>query len=366
MIGHLLPDRTACNILPCQNEDELTATSIRHCPLLAQVETRFLLNNFIQIDLPAVIIKTAKENALPERVVDDMPIRKPQHQTPSVMNCPMLQIVEGCTHNKCHFCDIYRDVSFHKCPIDEIESDLDAMAKVSRLDQYRINLIGGNPYSLSVEQLVPILDLVKNKLPHVSSFGGFCRIADVKNKSDEELALLASYGVNDLSIGAEGGHDPALTFMEKGHTSADIIEQGQRLHKAGIDFTFFYLAGMAGAGKGQENALASAEVFSAAAPGHILIVCITPTQGWPLAADIEAGRWEPPSETEMIEEIYTFIENLKCDTYINCSHDTDVIKFEGLIPKDQENILRLIENRLPKINPDAARRLREMIHKAKF
>lgn len=295
-----------------------------------------------------------------------MPISKPQHQTPSVMNCPMLQIVEGCTHNKCHFCDIYRDVSFHKSPPDEIESDLNEIAKTIRRDQHRINLIGGNPYSLSVNQLVPILELIKSKLPSISSFGGFCRIADVKSKSDEELALLASYGVNDLSIGAEGGYDPALGFMEKGHTGADIIEQGQRLHKAGIDFTFFYLVGMAGAGRGQENARASAEVFSAAAPGHILVVCITPTQGWPLGADIEAGLWEPPTEIEMIEEIRTFVEQLNCNSYINCSHDTDVIKFEGLIPKDQENILKLIDSRLPKINPDAARRMREMIHRAKF
>lgn len=295
-----------------------------------------------------------------------MPIYKPQHQTPSVMNCPMLQIVEGCTHNKCHFCDLFRDVSFHKVPIEEIEGDLDEIAKTIRLNQHRINLIGGNPYSLSTKQLVPLLDLAKSKLPSITSFGGFCRIADVKSKSDEELALLASYGVNDLSIGAESGYDPALAFMEKGHTGADIVEQGQRLHKAGIDFTFFYLVGMAGAGHGKENAIASAEVFSAAAPGHILIVCITPTQGWPLAADIQKGLWEPPSEIEMIEEIRTFIEHLDCKTYINCSHDTDVIKFEGLIPKDQENILKLIDNRLPKINADAARRMREMIHKAKF
>ena len=75
-----------------------------------------------------------------------------------------------------------------------------------------------------------------------------------KNKSDEDLRLLASHGVDDLSIGASG-YDPALAFMEKGHTAADIAEQGKRLHDAGIDFTYFYLAGMVGAGKGQETPL---------------------------------------------------------------------------------------------------------------
>lgn len=295
-----------------------------------------------------------------------MPIERPQHQTPSVMNCPMLQIVTGCTHNRCHFCDIFRDVDFGMSPRAEIEQDLDGLARTIRPNQHRINLTGGNPYALSTDRLVPILELVKEELPSITSFGGFCRIADVKSKTDEELALLASCGVDDLSIGAESGYDPALAFMEKGHTATDVAEQGQRLHKAGIDFTYFYLAGMAGAGKGRENALASARAFSAAAPGHVLIVTITPTSTWPLAADIADGSWTPPDEIEMIEEIRTFIENLDCATYINCSHDTDIIRFEGLVPKDQENMLKLIDNRLPKVNPVAARKMREFIHKATF
>ncbi len=291
---------------------------------------------------------------------------KPQHQTPSVMNCPMLQIVTGCTHNKCHFCDIFLNVDFKISPRKEIVEDLDELAKTIRPNQHRINLTGGNPYALSAERLVPILELIKEKLPSVTSFGGFCRIADIKSKSDEDLALLASHGVDDLSIGAESGYDPALAFMEKGHAAADVAEQGQRLHKAGIDFTYFYLTGMAGAGRGQENARATAEAFSAAAPRHILIVTITPTKTWPLAADIADGSWAPPSEIEMIEEIRTLIEDLDCATYVNCSHDTDIIRFEGLLPKDKENMLKLIDNRLPKVNPAAARKMREFIHKATF
>mgnify|MGYP002538383354 FL=1 len=285
---------------------------------------------------------------------------KPQHQTPSVMNCPMLQIVTGCTHNKCHFCDIFLNVDFKISPRKEIVEDLDELAKTIRPNQHRINLTGGNPYALSAERLVPILELIKEKLPSVTSFGGFCRIADIKSKSDEDLALLASHGVDDLSIGAESGYDPALAFMEKGHAAADVAEQGQRLHKVGIDFTYFYLTGMAGAGRGQENARATAEAFSAAAPRHILIVTITPTKTWPLAADIADGSWAPPSEIEMIEEIRTLIEDLDCATYVNCSHDTDIIRFEGLLPKDKENMLKLIDN------PAAARKMREFIHKATF
>lgn len=295
-----------------------------------------------------------------------MPISKPQHMTPSVMGCPMLQIVEGCAHGKCRFCSIYSDAPFKMVPEEEIDADLDELAQTMRPDQTRINLIGGNPYTLPMSKLIPILDKIKEKLPQVTSFGGFCRIADIKNKSDKDLKLLREYGVNDLSIGAESGWDEALDFMEKGHTPEDVAEQGQRLHDAGIDFTYFYLAGMAGAGKGQQNAIESAKAYSAAAPGHILVVCMTPTIDWPLAEEIKAGKWTAPSEEEMVEEIRTFIEHLDCDTYVNCSHDTDIIRFEGLVPKDQENMLKLIDNRLPKMNPKAARKVRELLHGATF
>ena len=51
---------------------------------------------------------------------------------------------------------------------------------------------------------------------------------------------------------------------------------------------------------------------------------------------------------------------------IICSHDSDVVRFDGIIPADQENMLKLMDNRIPKINEKAARLMREMIHKATF
>ncbi len=154
--------------------------------------------------------------------------------------------------------------------------------------------------------------------------------------------------------------------MEKGHTAADVVEQGRRLRDAGIRFTFFYLAGMAGAGRGQENALASAKAFSEAGPSRILVVTMTPTQTWPLAADIEAGRWQPPGEVEMLEEIRTFVASLTCTCAVNCSHDTDVLKFDGMVPENQQKMVQLMDNLIPRVNERASRRMREMLHKASF
>lgn len=295
-----------------------------------------------------------------------MHITRPQHRPPRDMNCPMLQVSDGCTHGKCRFCDIYTGIPFRPSPMEEVLEDIDEIARTATLLTRRIYLTGGNPFALPTERLVEIFDAVERRIPTVNSYGGFCRTLDIAKKSDDELRLLAERGVNDIAIGAESGWDELLDFMQKGQTAADLAEQGARLHEAGIQFTFFYLAGLAGAGKGQENARASAEAFSAAEPSTILIVTLTPTKTWPLAEDIAVGRWTPAGEVETVREIRTFIENLTCKARVIASHDSDVIRFDGMVPADQQKMLDLLDAKIPKINESAARLMREMIHKASF
>ena len=295
-----------------------------------------------------------------------MHITRPQHRTPRDMYCPMLRIADGCTHGKCRFCDIYTGIPFEASPMDEIIEDIDEIARSATALTRRIYLTGGNPFALPNERLFAIFDEVEKRIPTVNGYGGFCRITDIAHKTDAELAALVARGVNDLAIGAESGHDETLAFMQKGQTAADLVEQGRRMREAGMEFTFFYLAGLAGAGKGQANAVASAETFSKARPNTILIVTLTPTKTWPLAEDIAAGRWAPATEVETAEEIRTFIANLDCDAQIISSHDTDVIRFDGKLPADKEKMLALMDNMIPKVNEKSARLMREMIHKATF
>ncbi|MBE6472925.1 MAG: radical SAM protein [Coriobacteriaceae bacterium] len=295
-----------------------------------------------------------------------MHIARPQHRPPRDMSCPMLQVSDGCTHGRCKFCDIYTGVPFRPSPMEEISEDIEEIARTATALTHRIYLTGGNPFALPNARLVEIFDAVEARIPTVNSYGGFCRIEDIARKTDAELAELAARGVSGLAIGAESGLDELLAFMRKGQTAADLAEQGARLHEAGIPFTMFYLAGLAGAGRGQENALASAAAFSAAAPQTILIVTLTPTATWPLAEDIASGAWEPAGEIETAEEIRTFIKHLSCRTHVVCSHDSDVIRFDGMVPADQQKMLQLMDHRIPKINEKAARLMREMIHKATF
>lgn len=288
------------------------------------------------------------------------------HRPPFDMSCPALQVTRGCSHGKCLFCDIPEGKDFKVVPMDEILEDIDEIAKTATALTRRIYLAGGNPYILPNTHLIEIFDEIEKRIPTVNSYGGFARITDFKSKTDEELAELASRGVNDITIGAESGWDELLEFMHKGQTSQDLIEQGKRLHAAGIRFTFFYVAGLAGAGKCQQNAIESGRVFSEAAPSRILVLTLTPAKNWLLAKNIAEGSWIPYGEREAAEEIRTFIANLTCRTNVIASHDTDIIRFEGGIPQNKQGMLDLLDNYIPKINEEASRRFRYHIHHASF
>ena len=72
---------------------------------------------------------------------------------------PLLEITQGCTHNKCKFCTMYKDVPFKMSPMEWIEEDL---REIAGLDPHAktIQLLSANPLALSYDRLVPIIVII--------------------------------------------------------------------------------------------------------------------------------------------------------------------------------------------------------------
>ena len=239
-----------------------------------------------------------------------------------------------------------------------MEADLDELASYVRRPT-RIYLYGGNPFGMPCDILIPLLERIHEKLPEVKTIGGFCRVADVKAATDEDLATWAHLGVQGLSIGAESAYDPALKFMRKPHTAADLEQQCARLDKVGINYTLFYLAGIAGAGKCAEAARASAEVFSHINPLRINIMTLTVFDNADLAHDVASGAFVPAAEREIVLEIRDFIAGLSgCTSFIEAGHDTNMVHFDGVLPRDQEKMVLYLEQRAEIMNEEHMRLLR--------
>lgn len=282
------------------------------------------------------------------------------HRLPYEAGSSILQVSVGCTYNRCRFCSLCRKPGkeFRVSPRSEIEEDLSELASYT-FRRPRIYLYGGNPFGIDPAELVEVLELIHEKLPEVRSIGGFARVADIAARSDEELRTWARLGVDDVSIGAESGFDPALRYMRKPNTAADLERQCARLDAAGIGYTLFYLAGMAGAGACSQAAAASAEVFRRINPKRINIMTMTVFDDADLAADVAAGDFAPASEHEILAELRDFIAGLEgCTSLVEAGHDTNMVKFDGVLPRDREKMTAYLDSRIACMNEESMSRLR--------
>lgn len=280
-------------------------------------------------------------------------LRRPPHEYASAL----LEVSKGCTHNKCLFCNLYQGVPFAPVPLEEVAEDLDELA-ATEANPRRVLLVGGNPFGMPMSHLVPLLQLVHEKLPTVREFGGYMRTADIARKSDADLARLTELGVADVAIGTECGWDPALERMRKGHTVADILTQYPRLEAAGIGYSLFYLGGFAGAGNCEESARESAKVFSQLHPIRITVMTMTPYPGSALRTEVENGTFQLASESEAMRDVATFIENLDCATIIAGSHDMNFFRIDGVLPRDRDRMVAVLRQRSEQANDEALRRFR--------
>lgn len=255
----------------------------------------------------------------------------------------MLQLATGCSHNACKFCTMHKGTTFAVSPSDEVAEDIQELADAAWLNKSRVFLTGGNALCLPQKRLTESLELLREKIPQVKSVGTFARVGDVKRKSDDELRQLATLGIDDISIGAESGYDPALKFMRKGHTAADIVEQCSRLDAAGISYNPFYLAGIAGADKGLENAAATVEVFGRTHPNRIMVHTLTLFPGADLHEDIAAGNFTPSSETDILRELRLLAEELPIRTFMLAGHVGNTAPFNAYIPEHRDEVLRYLD-----------------------
>lgn len=225
---------------------------------------------------------------------------------------PLLQITQGCTHNSCKFCTMYRDVKFQMQPLEWVEEDLRELAEIAP-DATTIQLLSANPLALSYDRLLPYLELIRKYLPNMEYIYAATRVTDIRNKTVEQLKVMKELGVREISLGVESGDDWSLERINKGYHAADIIEQCRKLDEAGVAYWMTFLNGVAGKEHSHDHAVHSAEVFSQCHPMLVGTGGLTLFPGTPLLEEAQRGEFTPLSEKEMLEELKLFVENLTCD-----------------------------------------------------
>ena len=81
------------------------------------------------------------------------------YRNPYEPTSPLLEITQGCSHNRCKFCNMYSDVKFKPSPMEWIEEDVKEIAS-SYPETSRLQLLSADPFVLSFERLNEICDLI--------------------------------------------------------------------------------------------------------------------------------------------------------------------------------------------------------------
>ncbi len=241
---------------------------------------------------------------------------------------PLLQITQGCTHNSCKFCTMYRNVGFRIQPMEWIEEDLQELREMTP-GATTIQLLSANPLALTYDKLAPILEKINQYLPNMQYIYAATRVTDICNKTVEQLKKLRDMGLKEISLGVESGDDWTLDRVNKGYHAADIIEQCGKLTEAGIDFWMTFLNGVAGKEHSRDHAIHSAEIFSQCKPMLVGTGGLVLFPGTPLLEEAEQGKFTPLSEQELLIELKTFVEHLTCDCTFITHHTVSGANLTG-------------------------------------
>ena len=133
--------------------------------------------------------------------------------------------------------------------------------------------------------------------------------------------------------------------MKKDHNLQQAYEQIARMKKSGLIFNAHMMTGIAGKGRGIENAEATAEFFNRTKPHRVINFSIFHHKRAPLYRDIEAGRYVPADEQENLREERRFLELLDVEgLHYDGFHDVVIEqRFRGVLPRDKEKLLDKVD-----------------------
>lgn len=254
----------------------------------------------------------------------------------------MLPVRVGCSYNRCSFCNLFRHVKPRELTLEEIEGEL---IRVKNLGGHPVKIFlgDGNAFDLNTEKLTSILEMIDFYFPGEREVNMDATVTGVLKKSDSELRKLADFGVKHLYLGIESGLDDVLAFMNKDHCIAQAVEAIGHISGAGMIYDAHIMTGVAGRGRGEENALALAEFLNRHVPGNIVNFSMFIHEEVEIFNEIKAGRYLPSDEYDNMVEEKILIENLHFSPQNQVRyegfHDYIGTRVRGTLPKDREKML---------------------------
>jgi len=272
-----------------------------------------------------------------------IPIRyvEPVFRPPSEADSLILPVTDGCSWNRCTFCEMYTAPQKKFRARDEAEV-LESVRRVGQ--QYgdavrRVFLADGDALVLPTRRLVAILEAIRTHLPAVRRVASYCLPRNLRRKPQAELAELAAAGLGLVYVGAESGDDQVLAAVDKGETFESAREALLRLGAAGIRRSVMILNGLGGRALSAQHADNSARLMNATQPEFLSTLVVS----FPLGDERLRARfpgWEPLSQRELFVEMERFLSALELErTVFRSDHASNWLILKGTLGADKARLL---------------------------
>lgn len=273
----------------------------------------------------------------------DAPFRytEPVWRPPSEAQSLILPVTDGCSWNRCTFCEMYTLPQKAFRARDEAE----VLAGIQRTGEWygervrRVFLADGDALVLPTRRLLNILAAIQEHLPGVHRVSSYCLPRNLRKKSVSELKELAAAGLKLAYVGAESGDDEVLSRINKGETFASTLDGLDKLGQAGIIRSVMILNGLGGVSHSDAHADRSADLVNEAQPEYLATLVLN------FPAGEERFRaafpeWEPLQVVGLFKEMLRFINRLNVNkTVFRSDHASNWLSLRGNLPADKERLL---------------------------
>lgn len=208
---------------------------------------------------------------------------------PSEAYSLIVQVTIGCSHNKCTFCDMYKEKRFRVRKLEDVKADFDEARRMYRRVD-RIFLADGDALMCRPEHMAEILRYIKKLFPECERVTSYGSPASILCKKQEDLNLLHELGLEMIYLGLESGSDEVLRRVNKGETADEIVRAGLMVKEAGMKLSVTCIAGLGSLELSEEHAVKTAEALSRMKPEYIGLLTLLFELPTPLMRDWQEGR----------------------------------------------------------------------------
>lgn len=272
-----------------------------------------------------------------------IPIRyvEPVFRPPSEADSLILPVTDGCSWNKCTFCEMYTAPQKKFKARDEAEVLESIRLTGERYGDrvQRVFLADGDATVLPTRRLVTYLEAIRRYLPAVRRISSYCLPRNLRKKAQAEIDELAAAGLKMVYVGAESGDDAVLAAVDKGETFETTREALDKLGAAGITRSVMILNGLGGKALSAQHADNSARLMNATQPEYLSTLVVS----FPVGEErLRAGfpGWEPLSQHELFVEMERFLVGLALKrTVFRSDHASNWLVLKGTLGADKERLL---------------------------